>query len=248
MDSIEKTRRAFEKSFAEKNFYDRQTRDDTQLEAILNLLEIKDGDRILDFGTGSGYLAFAVGEKFPQCAVVGLDIVSDTLARNRDCAAERGLRNLEFMDFDGLDLPFGDGAFDWVITRFVLHHVPDIRHIFGEVFRVLKPGGHFFLADPTPNDADAGRFVDDFMSLKDDGHNRLYTLTEFTEFAAPMTREKFFSTTIRFPRKSDKSYADLLDKTDAAVKRVYEIELVGDDECFIALDILNILFRKNHVK
>ena len=49
MDNIEKAKREFEKSFSEKGFYHRQTQDDQHLGTILNTLEIKNDDKILDF-------------------------------------------------------------------------------------------------------------------------------------------------------------------------------------------------------
>ena len=245
MNNIEKAKRGFEKSFSETKFYDRQTKDDRHLETIMNTLEIKSGDRILDFGTGSGYLAFAISKKYPLCSVVGVDIVSEALKANRIFALEQGLGNLEFMDYDGMVLPFESNAFDWVVTRYVLHHVPDIQYTFDEISRVLKPNGTFFLSDPTPNRLDTGRFVDSYMQLQDDGHNKFYTLDEFSEYAtvSNMNRKIFYLTSVRFPRKANKTYVDLLNKSDVVVKNAYEIEVVGD-ECFITEDVLNILFQR----
>jgi len=243
MDNIEKARQGFEKSFDEKNFYNRQTQDEKHLDSILNTLEIRAGDRILDFGTGNGYLAFAIAKKYPECSVIGLDIVSETLKRNRLFAADKGIDNLEFMDYDGTPLPFENNTFDWVITRYVLHHVPDIQYTFNEISRILKPDGCFFLSDPTPNRLDVDRFVDSYMQLQNDGHNKFYTLNEFSNYAvnSRMKRKEYYLTTIRFPRKMDETYINLLNKTDIAIKQMYEIEII-DGECFIVEDVLNIVF------
>jgi len=245
MDNIEKAKQGFEKSFFEKGFYDRQTQDDEHLGTILNTLEIKNGDKILDFGTGTGYLAFAIAKKYPKCTVVGLDIVSETLKRNRHFALEQGTNNLEFVDFDGMILPFEDNIFDWVVTRYVLHHVPDIQYTFNEVSRILKPDGCFFLSDPTPSHLDTDRFVDSYMQLRDDGHNKFYTLDEFSACAANsrMKRKKIYLTTIRFPRKMDETYVELISKTDTVIKQAYRIEII-EDECFILEDVLNTVFQK----
>jgi ubiquinone/menaquinone biosynthesis C-methylase UbiE len=245
LNNIEKAKQGFEKSFAERNFYDRQTKDDKHLDTILNALEIKKGDRILDFGTGSGYLAFAISKKYSECSIVGLDIVSGALKRNRIFASEQGIENLEFVEYDGIMLPFENHVFDWVITRYALHHVPDIQYTFDEISRVLKSGGTFFVSDPTPNQLDTGKFVDSFMQLQDDGHNRFYTLDEFSECAivSKMKLEKYYLTVVRFPRKADETYVDLLNKTDVNIKNAYGIEIVGD-ECFIVEDVLNMVFKK----
>jgi len=245
MDNIKKAKQEFEKSFSEKEFYERQTQDDEHLESIVNSLEIKNGDRILDFGTGNGYLSFAIAKKYPESTVLGLDIVSKTLKQNRLYALEKEIINIEFSDYNGISLPFENDVFDRIVTRYVLHHVPDIQYTFNEISRVLKPGGLFLLSDPIPNCLDADRFVDSYMQLKDDGHNKFYTLDEFTEFAtvSGMEQKNFYVTSIRFPRKMNESYVDLLQKTDNNIKKLYKIEII-DDECFIVEDILNVLFQK----
>lgn len=77
-NSILSTKNSFENSFKEANFYNKQTTDDKHLEMILNSLQIKPGDKILDLGTGSGYLAFELAKKFLASKIIGLDIVENT--------------------------------------------------------------------------------------------------------------------------------------------------------------------------
>ena len=68
-------------------------------------------------------------------------------------------KNLSFVNYDGVNFPFEDGSFDMGITRYALHHFPDITRSIGEVSRVLKKGGRLFISDPCPNDCDDSRFV-----------------------------------------------------------------------------------------
>ena len=164
--SIEDTRKGFEESFASGSFYNRQTRDADHLERILRFVQIREGMSILDLGTGSGYLAFPIARNNPGCKVIGLDIVSDALEVNHARAEAEGTRNLSFVSYDGIDFPFESASFDLVVTRYALHHFPDIEHSIGEVSRVLRDGGRLFISDPCPNECDAERFVDDYMRLK----------------------------------------------------------------------------------
>lgn len=147
-DSIEKTKRCFEESFESGILYNRQTQDATHLMQIINTIQVTAGMKILDLGTGTGYLSFPVAEKYPDAQVTGLDIVEKALEKNRERAASDGLKNLHFISYSGMELPFENEQFDLVITRYALHHFPAIRDTFAEISRVLKPGGRFFLSDP----------------------------------------------------------------------------------------------------
>ena len=57
-----------------------------------------------------------------------------------------------------------------VITRYSLHHFPNLDKTFNEIDRVLKNSGLLFISDPKPNDIDINRFVDKYMQKKKDGH------------------------------------------------------------------------------
>ena len=120
-------RNGFEESFRVGEYYNRQTRDDTHLELILRCIQVEPGMKILDLGTGSGYLAFPFAEKYKQVEVVGLDIVEKTLEENQRKAELEGINNLRFVSYDGMDFPFDDNSFDIVITRYALHHFPAIN-------------------------------------------------------------------------------------------------------------------------
>ena len=74
--SINDTRKSFEESFAAGVFYNRQTQDAGHLEKILGFVKISEGMKILDLGTGSGYLSFPIAKKNPGCDVIGLDTLN----------------------------------------------------------------------------------------------------------------------------------------------------------------------------
>ena len=203
--SIDATRKSFEESFSSGDFYNRQTQDNDHLAKILQFIGIEKNMRILDLGCGSGYLAFPIAKRNRSCEVVGLDIVSDALEANRTKARNEGLCNISFVNYDGVDFPFIDESFDLVITRYALHHFPDIDHSIHEVSMVLRPGGRFFLSDPRPNECDRDRFVDDYMRLKKDGHVKFYTKNEWEYLCGKhgLIFTDSFDSTIRFPKKKD---------------------------------------------
>ncbi|SES42949.1 Methyltransferase domain-containing protein [Butyrivibrio fibrisolvens] len=245
--SIAETRIEFEKSFAAGDFYNKQTQDSEHLERILNFIDVKKGMRILDLGTGSGYLAFPIAKNNPCCDVIGLDIVNSALETNRVRAAE-GIKNLSFVSYDGIDFPFDANTFDLVLTRYALHHFPDIEHSIGEVSRVLKSGGMLFVSDPCPNECDTERFVDDYMRLKKDGHIKFYTKDEWIDICGRqgLVIKNSFDSSIRFPKMKDTAYGyeEVLKKHDKEVIDSYNL-VETETELYLTEQVNNILFEKN---
>lgn len=240
-ESIHFTKIEFEKSFESGTFYNKQTQDERHLEQIIDILPIQDGMRILDLGVGSGYLSFPIAKQYPTCQIVGLDIVEKALQTNQKRAEEEQLNNISFVNYDGMNFPFENNSFDLVITRYALHHFPNIKFSLSEVKRVLKPEGHFFLSDPRPNNCDNTRFVDEYMQLKKDGHIKFYTKQEWIMLYAPIKTS--FNSSIRFPKKKDTAYGyeDVLKRHDPSIIQSYELEET-ETEIYVTEQVNNILF------
>ena len=245
--NIEKTKQGFEESFRLGTYYNKQTRDDAHLERILESIQVEPGMRILDLGTGSGYLAFPIARKYKQAEVVGLDIVEKTLEKNKNRAEQERIRNLNFINYEGLDFPFENEMFDIVVTRYALHHFPAIGDTFREINRVLKNGGILFLSDPAPNDNDVDRFVDEYMQMKKDGHIRFYTKDEWKEIGDSVNLKYIsdFETSIRFPREKVESveFDDIISRHSENVIKGYDVEVI-EDEIWITEKVNNLIFRK----
>ena len=246
-ESINDTRKGFEESFAEVGFYNRQTQDSDHLNKILEFVKISEGMRILDLGTGSGYLSFPIAKNNPGCEVIGLDIVNAALKANRARATAEGIKNLSFISYDGIDFPFETDSFDLVVTRYALHHFPDIDHSIGEVSRVLKNGGRLFVSDPCPNECDTERFVDDYMRLKKDGHIKFYTKDEWIDICGRqgLIVTDSFDSSIRFPKKKDTAYGyeEVLKMHDKTVIDSYDL-VETDTEIYLTEQVNNIMFEK----
>jgi arsenite methyltransferase len=85
----------------------------------------------------------------PEGRVTGLDMTPEMLAKARAGAADAGLENVEFVEGEAEQLPFPDESFDFVISNGVIDLVPDKEAVFGELHRVLLPGGRLQIADVT---------------------------------------------------------------------------------------------------
>ncbi len=109
---------------------------------------IKEGDHILDLGSGAGndcFVARAItGEKGK---VTGLDFTDEMLKKAIANNKKMGYHNVEFIKGDIEEMPLNDNSFDVVISNCVLNLVPDKQKAFSEIFRVLKHNGHFCVSD-----------------------------------------------------------------------------------------------------
>jgi ubiquinone/menaquinone biosynthesis C-methylase UbiE len=81
--------------------------------------------------------------------VTGIDMTPEMLAKARSAAAAMGAANVEFLEGEAERLPFADASFDVVVSNGVIDLVPDKDAVFGELYRVLVPGGRMQIADVT---------------------------------------------------------------------------------------------------
>lgn len=110
--------------------------------------QIKEGDHVLDLGSGAGNDCFVARTQTGDSGkVAGLDFTEAMIHKANENLAKTGFKNIEFVQGDIEDMPFPASSFDVVISNCVLNLVPDKQKAFAEILRVLKPGGHFSISD-----------------------------------------------------------------------------------------------------
>lgn len=110
--------------------------------------QIREGDTVIDLGSGAGNDCFvARAITGPSGKVIGIDMTPAMIDKARTHADTLGFNNVEFRLGDIESLPVAANRADVVISNCVLNLVPDKRQAFAEMFRVLKPGGHFSVSD-----------------------------------------------------------------------------------------------------
>jgi ubiquinone/menaquinone biosynthesis C-methylase UbiE len=117
----------------------------TDVEWVLEDLDPAPDDVVLDMAAGTGHVARALAPAVR--AVVALDATVAMLEQGHAAAAAAGLRNVVFQRGDAAALPFLDGSFDLVITRFAVHHFEDPAGPMAEMARCVRPGGRVVVAD-----------------------------------------------------------------------------------------------------
>lgn len=109
---------------------------------------MKEGDTVIDLGSGAGNDAFIarrmVGEKGK---VIGIDFTDAMISKARENAEKLNLNNVEFRMGDIENMPVTANKADVIISNCVLNLVPNKKQVFSEIYRVLKPGGHFSISD-----------------------------------------------------------------------------------------------------
>jgi SAM-dependent methyltransferase len=148
------------------------------LDALVALMKDERDARVLDLGCGGGHVTFNVAPLVRE--VVAYDLSPEMLAVVASAAGERGLNNVATRQGIVESLPFEDGSFDAVLSRFSAHHWRDLDAGLREAARVVKPGGMVAIVDTV---APGIPLIDTYFQaiefLRDCSHVRNYSRAEW---------------------------------------------------------------------
>jgi len=122
---------------------------------FIKQVQPKDGDRVLDVGTGGGLLAIGFVKAAKDVEAVGIDLWvpggggTSLKTAKRNSELEGVADRVEFKKADARNIPYPQDYFDIVVASFVIHMIhKDRDKVFQEMLRVLKPGGRFAIIEP----------------------------------------------------------------------------------------------------
>ena len=194
------------------------------------------GEAVLDAGSGAGHTALAFAPHVQS--VISVDLAPSMLAQGKALALERGVHNVEFRQADVEALPFADGSFDVIVSRYSAHHWPHPQRALAEFRRLLRPGGRLLLSDIVSyDDFTADTHLQTLELLRDRSHVRDHSVAGWLALlgaagftaGVPFTwalRLDFASWVerIRTPDEDVAAIRRLLDHAPAEVRTVLRVE------------------------
>lgn len=195
----------------------------TESEWLFDRLPLSPDDLVLEVAAGTGHVARRMAPKVR--AVIAVDVTDAMLEAGRVEAKRAALRNLVFMRADAERLPFLDGSFDIIVSRFAVHHFETPAVEVAEMRRCLRMGGRLAIADLIADpDPEVAAVQNRLERLRDPSHTRMLSLEALADLVG--------TTDVEF-RDIERTLGPWLDQTQTSpeareeIREALEAELAG---------------------
>ena len=196
------------------------------LQDVLARIEVEPEARVLDVACGTGLLSRALSVRARE--IVAVDITPAMLTRGREAAAREGIANIEFVEAPAEELPFSDGSFDLVVTRFSLHHIAQPQRVIDEMLRVAHARGRIAIIDLlAPDDAGLADRQNEIECLRDPSHTRTLTSNELRSFVETAGATIVDAFTVERERDLDDWISMAAKDKEPELRAFFEAELRG---------------------
>ena len=148
------------------------------MQVLLEMSDVGNDDEVLDVACGPGLVACEFARHSRQ--VTGIDITPAMIEQAQKRQREQHQTNLDWAIGEAVPLPYADGRFSLVITRYSFHHLLSPKQALAEMIRVCKPGGRVLVAD-VAIDPEKSAAYDHLEILRDPSHVHALTRDEFAE-------------------------------------------------------------------
>ena len=152
------------------------------LDHIVSVITPLTNDSVLEVAAGTCVCGRAIAPYAQN--VVCLDMTPAMLSVGKAEAEKADLHNITFVLGDAAGIPFLESSFDLVISRLAFHHFPDVRQVFAEMVRVLKPGGRLVLIDMEAAKEPLRQVQDEIETLRDPSHVKNLSMAEMQQLFA----------------------------------------------------------------
>lgn len=230
MDVIAKNRRAFSHQVASFSARGDTFGDQSDLDWMLADLPLRPEFSALDVASGTGEFARALATRVAR--VTALEATDAMRKRGELLLREAGVENVTFVPGVAEHLPFADGTFDIVASRYALHHFAEAATVLSEMARVSRPSGYLIIVDIVSPGENLAEKYDFYERVRDDSHTRclgideLETLCAHSGFRVRSVRSRITESSV--PEWLD--FASTPEENRAIVLDAIEKELAGGPE------------------
>lgn len=190
-------------------FSELHARDDAEIHQLLiRTAGITSNDSVLDVACGPGLVACEVAKVARQ--VTGVDLTPAMIDQARKHQQSLGLANLDWVVGDAQPLPFADGTFSRVITRYSFHHFSNTKGAFAEMIRVCQPGGRVTVCDVFTMTAEQAELYDQMEKHRDPSHTHAMLISEFESLFDQLhdVRREFYKYPVKVDVLLSRSFPD----------------------------------------